>query len=142
VVRAIADGIVTDIERRDLNQVSRLLGESYDQIETLLETAMQQLQTIAPKAVSDGTGNLTGKTVCFTGELMSRKDGQPISRGVAEALAEKRGLIIASNVSKKLDVLVVADPNTQSGKAKKARDYGVRILAEPVFWGAIGVTVD
>jgi hypothetical protein len=33
---------------------------------------------------------------------------------------------------------VVADPHTQSGKAKKARRYGVRLLAEPVFWQLMG----
>ena len=44
-------------------------------------------------------------------------------------------------VTKKLDLLVLADPHSQSGKAKKARQYGIRILHEPVFWKAIGVAV-
>jgi DNA polymerase III subunit epsilon len=43
------------------------------------------------------------------------------------------GLIAKRSVSKKLDILVVADPNTLSGKAKKARDYNTRIIAENVF---------
>jgi DNA polymerase-3 subunit epsilon len=51
-------------------------------------------------------------------------------------------MVIASNVTRKLDLLVVADPDTQSGKAKKARDYGVRVVADNVFWRMIGVTVD
>jgi DNA polymerase-3 subunit epsilon len=46
------------------------------------------------------------------------------------------------SVTKKLDLLVIADPHTQSGKAKKARQYGVRIMHEPVFWKAIGVSVE
>jgi len=29
-----------------------------------------------------------------------------------------------------------------STKAKKARQYGVRILAEPVFWRMMGVDVE
>jgi DNA polymerase-3 subunit epsilon len=41
-----------------------------------------------------------------------------------------------------LNLLVVADPHTQSGKAAKAKKYGVRIMHEPVFWQAIGVIVD
>jgi DNA polymerase-3 subunit epsilon len=45
-------------------------------------------------------------------------------------------------VTKKLDLLVVADPDTQSGKAQKARKYGIRIMHEPVFWKAIGVEVE
>jgi DNA polymerase-3 subunit epsilon len=44
-------------------------------------------------------------------------------------------------VTKKLDILVVADPHTQSGKARKARQYGTRIVHEPVFWQMLGVTV-
>ena len=31
---------------------------------------------------------------------------------------------------------------SMSGKAKKAREYGVRVIAEPVFWRLVGVDVD
>jgi len=51
-------------------------------------------------------------------------------------------MVVASGVTKKLDFLVVADPNTQSGKAKKARDYGIRILADSAFWQLAGINVD
>ncbi|MCF8231713.1 MAG: hypothetical protein K9J27_05930 [Bacteroidales bacterium] len=44
--------------------------------------------------------------------------------------------------SKKLDYLVTADPNSLSGKARKAREYGIRILAEPTFRNMIGVAVE
>ena len=44
-------------------------------------------------------------------------------------------------MTKKLDLLVVADPLTQSGKAKKARQYGIRIMHKPVFWRALGLEV-
>jgi DNA polymerase-3 subunit epsilon len=37
---------------------------------------------------------------------------------------------------------VVADPDTQGGKAKKARDYGTRIMAEVAFWRAVGLDVE
>ncbi len=89
-----------------------------------------------------GSTELVGKSVCFTGQLLSTIGGEPISRDVAETLAQKAGLVIASNVTKKLDLLVVADPNTQSGKAKKARDYGTRILSDAVFWRMAGIVVD
>jgi DNA polymerase-3 subunit epsilon len=69
-------------------------------------------------------------------------EGQLISREYAEELAIKAGLEVVDSVTKKLDLLVVADPLTQSGKAKKARQYGIRIMHEPVFWKAIGVNVD
>jgi DNA polymerase-3 subunit epsilon len=49
-------------------------------------------------------------------------------------MAATAGLRIAPRVTKSVDILVVADPDTLSGKAKKARDYGVRIIAERPFW--------
>ena len=51
-------------------------------------------------------------------------------------------MIVAKSVTKALDVLVVADPDTLSGKALKARDYGTRIVAESVFWRMVGVEVE
>jgi DNA polymerase-3 subunit epsilon len=61
---------------------------------------------------------------------------------MAEQLAEDKGFRVLSSVTKKLDLLVVADPKTQSTKAKKARQYGIRIVHEPVFWRSLGVQVD
>ena len=51
-------------------------------------------------------------------------------------------MVVASRVTKKLDLRVVGAPNTRSGKAKESRDYGMRVLADQVFWQMIGVTVD
>jgi DNA polymerase-3 subunit epsilon len=76
--------------------------------------------------------------------LQSRIKGELITRDVAETLAEQAGLVVvvANSVTKKLVLLVVADPNPQSGKAKKARQYGTRVLADSVFWRMIGVMVE
>jgi len=43
---------------------------------------------------------------------------------------------------KKLDLLVLSDPDSLSGKARKAAKYGVRRVAERAFWPAIGVSID
>jgi DNA polymerase-3 subunit epsilon len=142
-VAALADGVVSDAERRDLHSVARLLGQSTATLDGMLELAALQLATarsVRHGLVSDAS--LTGKSVCFTGELSSTIGGEPISRDLAEKLAEDAGLSVMSNVTKKLDLLVVSDPNTQSGKAKKARSYGTRILAEAVFWRMAGVAID
>jgi DNA polymerase-3 subunit epsilon len=66
----------------------------------------------------------------------------PISRERAEALTLAKGLLVQQSVTRKLDLLVVGDPNTQSTKAKKARQYGIRLIHEPVFWRALGVAID
>lgn len=142
-VHALADGIVTDAERSDLNQVAHLIGMTATDVDGVLESASAQLQaTGGNESATRAAEDLQGQRVCFTGELQSCLNGQAVTRDVAEALAHQAGLEIANSVTKKLDILVVADPNTQSGKAKKARRYGTRILAEPVFWQMIGVAVE
>ncbi len=142
-VLALADGVVSDAELRDLHIVARLLGQDPSNIDNVLDAAAAQLAAVKPSETqAASTGELSGMRVCFTGELRSTIGGQPITRDIAETLAENAGLKVANSVTKKLDILVVADPNTQSGKARKARDYGIRILADTVFWRMIGATVD
>ncbi len=72
----------------------------------------------------------------------SRINGEVVSRATAERVAMEHGMVVRKGVVKKLDYLVVADPESMSGKANKAREYGVRILAEPVFWHMMGVNVE
>ena len=140
-VAALLDGVVTEAEHRDLAVVSRLLGIPIERTDSWLRAAGDRLAA-ARLSKSSTSSELIGKTVCFTGELRSTIKGQLVSRETAHTLAAGAGLQIAANVTKKLDILVVADPATQSGKAKKARDYGVRVLAEDVFWKLIQVDVD
>lgn len=142
-VHALSDGRVSEAERSDLHDVARLLGHDDSDLDEVLDLAARQVQHLSSVGSQEPTEHeLVGLSVCFTGELLSTIDGAPISREMAQLLAERRGLKVASGVTKKLDILVVADPNTQSGKAVKARRYGTRILAEPVFWSGIGVIVD
>jgi NAD-dependent DNA ligase len=43
-------------------------------------------------------------------------------------------------VTKRLGVLVCADVASQSGKTKKARDYGIGIISEAAFLRLIGAS--
>jgi DNA polymerase-3 subunit epsilon len=61
---------------------------------------------------------------------------------MAEMHATNAGLIVATGVTKRLGILVLADPESESGKSRKAREYGTRLLATSTFWGMIGVSVD
>ncbi len=142
-VSALADGIVTQSERSDLHLVAKLLGQDDSTLDSVLESAASQLATArSPSAPTTKENVLHGQRVCFTGELQATIDGRPITRELAEALATQAGLVVASSVTKKLDLLVIADPNSQSGKAKKARNYGIRILSDAVFWRLAGIAVD
>ena len=141
---AAADGVVTDAERTDLARVARLLGIEPAGLDRMLSDAAQARSNGpagTPPAPVGGT-SLAGQSVCFTGECSCTYRGEPITRDVAAGLAAGAGLSVAESVTKKLGVLVVADPLSQSGKAKKARQYGVRVLHEPVFWKMIGVDAD
>lgn len=141
---AVVDRVVTQAERRELDQVAQLLGFDPRRIDEALEVAVRKANEaqMPPSAAGASCGeDFAGKTVCFTGECQCSFGGEAITREMAAELATSYGLIVAESVTKKLDLLVVADPMTQSGKAKKARQYGVRIIHEPVFWRALGVEV-
>lgn len=140
---AWADGVVTETERRELETVGFWLGLSAGEIAAIIEDR-RSVPVVADVAPANHVRQhpLVGRSVCFTGQLVCSYAGAPLTRATAHALAERAGLVIAKGVTKQLDVLVVADPNTQSGKAVKARSYGTRIMAEPVFWRTVGVDVD
>ncbi|MBI4197597.1 MAG: hypothetical protein HY533_00615 [Chloroflexi bacterium] len=143
-VAALADRVVTDAERRDLQQVAWLLG--IDSLDEVMEAATHELQAIPthPSATAGALtlGELAGKRVCFTGEFLCRLRGQAITRTMAVEIATRHGMIVADSVTKKLDLLVVADPLTQSLKAQKARQYRIRIIHEFLFWRALGLEVE
>lgn len=142
-VTALADGVISQSERRDLHVAARLLGQAPAALDAIVEAAAAQLAAMQCAAVSPQRENpLRGQRVCFTGELQATIGGQPVTRDIAEKLACDAGLVVVGSVTKKLDVLVVADPCTQSTKARKARDYGIRILSDAVFWKMAGIAVD
>jgi NAD-dependent DNA ligase len=69
-----------------------------------------------------------GARICFTGTAQDGA-GQVIERAEMEKLAEAAGLTPVKSVTKtRCEVLVTAEAGTQSGKARKALEYG-----KPVF---------
>ena len=141
---ALADGVITDSEMRDLIEVAFLLGFNED----ILRESIERLKSNGENEIarsyasSSKREDLAGKSVCFTGAITDTINGQPITRQMAEMLATNAGLIVATGVTKRLGILVLADPESESGKARKAREYGTRLLAPSTFWGMIGVSVD
>ena len=135
---ALADGIITDLENQDLRLVGSLLCIDPNTLERRITGAeLRQASTVIRSPDS-----LAGLSVCFSGALVGRINGQLITRDDAHQLAESAKLVVKTNVTRGLDLLVVADPDSQSGKARRARQLGTRIMAEAVFWSAIGVAVD
>ena len=64
-----------------------------------------------------------GAQVCFTGS-----GGAMRPRDEMEMIARRVGHVPVSSVTKKLDLLVTADPASQSGKTVKARGYGIPVM--------------
>jgi len=139
---ALRDGVITPSEERDLNEVRNLLGVTCDEYEFMRERALHSNQCVNTVVPVHSGEILQGKSICFTGAFRCSIDGQPASRQMAIDVAQRAGMVIQKGVTKSLDYLVVADPDTQSGKARKARKYGIPILAEPVFWNLMQVDIE
>jgi DNA polymerase-3 subunit epsilon len=115
---------VTDSERKDLLEVARLLGVAAAEAETILQDALTRQ---GPVVYRDPSRLLQpGDRVVFTGSM---------DRAQTEmaALATAAGLRVTSSVSRRTALVVAADAYSQSGKAVRARELGVRIVAEHVF---------
>jgi DNA polymerase-3 subunit epsilon len=141
---AYADCVITGNEQRDLAQVRELLGVPNAALaETLAQVTRSEPQVGPPSSSAlTFSADFVGRTVCFTGELLCKLDGESVSREMAERIAMDKGLLVRKNVTKSLDFLVIADAESMSSKARKAREYGIRILAEPVFWRMLGVNFE
>jgi DNA polymerase III subunit epsilon len=118
-IAAMEDGVLTAAERDDLNQVATLLGLQNADVDRALAAAQSETQD-APRRRTERWLR-PGDVLVFTGAMQPpREDWQ------AEAVAA--GLRVGDNVTKKTRLLVAADPDSASGKAKKARQYGIPIV--------------
>lgn len=121
---AIADGVVTPAEMADLCEVAHLLALTDTDLQQALEKAATE-PVDAPAAA--GVGLQAGDAVVITGETLI------VSRSELDQRTKDAGLRLVSAVSRKTTVLVVSDPHTQSGKARKARELGTRIVGESAY---------
>lgn len=119
----LAGDVAGGVGAADLENVARLLGLPQGASAEALAAA----KTDVPAPVPSSTRPLrAGMAVCFSG------DGTP-PKDELEQRARDFGLRVASGVSKKLDAVILDDPFSMTSKAQKARSYGLRILAIPVF---------
>lgn len=121
---ALVDGTISDDEEKDLQSVAELLDiGDWREIVNISSPRIPNSQTSSriPK----------GTTICFTGSMK-------YPRQKCIDIATAAGLINMDRVTKSLDILVVADPDSQSSKATAAKKYGLRILAATAFFDLIG----
>jgi DNA polymerase III subunit epsilon len=80
---------------------------------------------------------IAGLSVCFTGEARDANGGQ-FDRARQMSLAEQHGLVVAKSVTKKgPDLVVAADGDSRSEKARKARQNGIPVATFSAFVDAL-----
>ncbi|HZK58405.1 MAG TPA: DNA polymerase III subunit epsilon, partial [Cryobacterium sp.] len=119
---AWSDGILTTDERGDLVEVGNLLDLSTETIADALDAPPEPADE-SPAAAFPQFELRPGDLVVLTGD-MSR------ARGDWEGELVARGFMPWRAVTKKVRLVVAADPDSLSGKARKARDYGIPIVDE------------
>jgi len=91
-----------------------------------------------PTHRSTDSNFIPGKKICFTGMALTA-EGEQIPRAQLEARAAKSGLQPVNSVTKKgCDILVAADEASMSGKAKKAREWGIEVVSIEQFFTFTG----
>jgi DNA polymerase III subunit epsilon len=106
---ALADGVLTPAERRDLDNVAVLAG--------LPASAVAKALTDAARTPGRDFWQLRrGDIVVLTGT------SEPVET------AEAAGLTVGEGVNKRTRLLVAADPGSTSVEATRARQYGVPIV--------------
>ena len=103
--------------------LSQKLSKGLEVNKADMEETIKHIRIIKQESA---VGSLTGKSFCFTGAMeYKRKDLQ--------AMVTAHGGTNLDSVTKNLAYLVIADPNSTSGKAKKARELGIALISPEQF---------
>lgn len=114
---AWADGELTTSEMADLVAVGEALGIP----SATIANAMQPRE--ATPLAEAMFALLAGDLIVLTGDMVRDRDDW-------HRELESRGFVPWSGVTKKVKLVAAADPDSLSGKARKARDYGIPIVDE------------
>ncbi|WP_436527545.1 exonuclease domain-containing protein [Actinoplanes sp. HUAS TT8] len=114
---ALADQILTPAERLDLDGVAELLGLTSADVD----------RALAGPSAQPAQWQLTpGDQIVFTGPLNPPREHLEVD-------ALTHGLRTARKVTKQTRLLVAADPDSLSGVAKLARQYGIPIVTTTAY---------
>ncbi|MCI2959223.1 DNA polymerase III subunit epsilon [Agromyces atrinae] len=117
---AWSDGVLDTNEIADLASVAQLLSLPAEVVTTALVSRPSVTVTdSAPSAFALTPGDV----VVITGELSRPRDDW-------HAELVLRGFVPRPAITKAVTLVVAADPDSLSGKARKARDYGIPIVDE------------
>ncbi|AWB89679.1 exonuclease domain-containing protein [Salinibacterium hongtaonis] len=120
---AWADGVLTDDEIADLMLVADLLDVRTSIVEDALAGAGAVLSAPEDTGISVQFSLAPGDLIVLTGDMI-----RPRSEWESHLLG--LGYKPHGAVTKKVRLVAAADPDSLSGKARKARDYGIPIVDE------------
>ncbi|UCR89685.1 exonuclease domain-containing protein [Mycetocola spongiae] len=124
VIAAHRDGILDADEIQQIRTVGTLLNIDPREIEAAL--IIEPAPPVEKQETTGGVRPISGDMVVFTGDM-------PHPRSYYEEIARARGLEPRAGVTKKVRWVVAEDVDSFSGKALKARNYGIPILSASRF---------
>ena len=126
--KLLENNTLTELKQRTTTGLEKLPGigsvMAYYLFDGLQSFELTKLQAILD--VVDTKGVAAKPLVCFTGSSKTKRDEWI-------KIAEGKGMLFHNSVTKKLSLLVCADVESKSTKAKKARKYGVEIMSYDDF---------
>jgi DNA polymerase-3 subunit epsilon len=130
---AWADGVLTEAETADLLAVAALLRIPPTQIEKVLTPPD------APPTSPKQPGTSLGGFALNPGDLVTLTGEMTLPRERWHDILVANDLVPKDAVTKKVKLVAAADPDSLSGKAKKARDYGIPVVSEQGLAGLLGL---
>jgi len=118
---ALDDAHLSHDERALIIQLAQLLELSNLETEALLARANEMADS-----VDVGLQLSPGDLVVLTGMTEARKRELTV-------IAQARGLVVWPGVKKGVKAVIAQDPGSESGKARKAREYGIPVVDEGVL---------
>jgi len=82
---------------------------------------------MALQFLNEDTGDLKSAVFCFTGK-------SPKPRDQMTAIAVQAGASITASITKSTTILVIADANSKSQKAEKAREMDIDLISPEQFF--------
>lgn len=126
---AWADGELTTDEADELLTIAAALRLDAERIDAALQPGALDLDSDTPAPVRFSLE--PGALVVLTGDMTR-------ARGAWEAHLATCGYATAGNVSKKTALVAAADPETRSGKAKRAHELGIPVVSEAKLADLVG----
>ena len=132
---AWADGVLSPAEVADLQAVAAMLDVPASDVRRLLEppAPWSSAVTGSDAEADAASGRATSRFTLLPGDLVVFTGAMDEPRDVWERRAGAAGLVSHPAVTKKVRLVVAADPDSMSGKARKAEAYGIPVVSETGF---------